>query len=339
MNTFELLDSIGNIDGKYILEAKNLKPVNTQKVRRKSGKLMLLIAAIIALLLAATAYAAVSYFGILDMTKGTYLEVPQEAAEYIEQQAAFGAAEEWNCQVNETLFSASKFLISVGVSGGDRYIVAPTYASPWDTVFEIGMEGTQTLGEYAEQQGKKLLFVGATLKQWEELGISVQGQRFVNVSESEMTILITGEKSNSSPVLDVTCEVYALPDGANDVQRVQLPITVVETPVVAKREYASMNPDVIPGIHVEKATVLQTALGLEVEFISSVTDNEAFENILKMDCDEIPSFQGGGFTLRPDGTWSTQWTMGQGNVLDTLTIHFYDLDKEMIGTMIFKNVG
>ena len=55
-----------------------------------------------------------------------------------------------------------------------------------------------------------------------------------------------------------------------------------------------------------------------------------------MDCDELTDFDGGGFVLEDDGTWSTTWTMGKGNISDTLTVHFYDWDDQLIGDIVFK---
>ena len=34
--------------------------------------------------------------------------------------------------------------------------------------------------------------------------------------------------------------------------------------------------------------------------------------------------------------WSTTWTMGVGNISDTLTVHFYDWDDQLIGDIVFK---
>lgn len=55
-----------------------------------------------------------------------------------------------------------------------------------------------------------------------------------------------------------------------------------------------------------------------------------------MDCDELTDFDDGGFVLEDDGAWSTTWTMGVGNISDTLTVHFYDWDDQLIGDIVFK---
>ena len=55
-----------------------------------------------------------------------------------------------------------------------------------------------------------------------------------------------------------------------------------------------------------------------------------------MDCDELTDFDGGGFVLEDDGTWSTTLTMGKGNISNTLTVHFYDWDDQLIGDIVFK---
>ena len=66
MNTFELLEQFGNIDGSYIEEAFEMK-----KVKRNTKRLFLtyLAAALAIGLLTLTVYAAISYLGIADMKK------------------------------------------------------------------------------------------------------------------------------------------------------------------------------------------------------------------------------------------------------------------------------
>ena len=124
MNTFELLEQFGNIDGSYIEEAFEMK-----KVKRNTKRLFLtyLAAALAIGLLSVTVYAAISYLGIADMKKDTLHPLPQEAEPYVQQQEVTEQAQDWSCQLVETLFDGTHFLVTVGVSGGDKYIVAPTY--------------------------------------------------------------------------------------------------------------------------------------------------------------------------------------------------------------------
>lgn len=333
MNTFELLEQFGNIDGSYIEEAYEMK-----KGKRNTKRLFLtyLAAALAIGLLTLTVYAAIQYLGIADMKKDTLQPLPQEAEEYVQQQEVTERAQDWSCRLVETLFDGTHFMVTVGISGGDKYIVAPTYCSPEDSVGEIGLSGTETLGEYAARKGKKLLFVGADVGDREELGIAVESQLPRSQSESEMTILVEGDYSIEAS--EATCQVYARDEGAKnveDIQRVYLTFPISKAPSTEERVFKADNPDAIPGIHVESVTISESPMGMTVKFQETVTDLEASYNIMKLDSDEITDYTGAA-VLGDDGQYHTAWTMAKGNVTDKLTIHYYDWDKVYIGTIVFR---
>ena len=78
-------------------------------------------------------------------------------------------------------------------------------------------------------------------------------------------------------------------------------------------------------------------MGWTVRFYTTVEDENFFYNgIKRMDSTEITDFERGGFVLEDDDRWSTTWSMGQGSITDTLTIHFYDWDDRHIGDFVFQ---
>ena len=198
------------------------------------------------------------------------------------------------------------------------------------------MEGNETLGEYAAAQGKELLCVSASLRQNENLGIFTEAMTFVNSSDSEMHILVDATRSSEEMVSNAVCWVYAVNAAGERVDTLQIPIELTEAPATEAGNFVPDNPNAIPGLTVHSVSVEETPLGWTVRFISTIRDDMAFENFKKMDCDELTDFDGGGFVLEDDGTWSTTWTMGKGNISDTLTVHFYDWDDALIGTIVFK---
>ena len=331
MKPFELLDEFGNIDESYIMEAFEMK-----KTRKSAKRLWMsyLAAALAVVLLTVTVYAVVSYLGIADMKKDTLHPLPQEAEPYVQQQEVTEQAQDWSCQLVETLFDGTHFMVTVGVSGGDKYIVAPTYCSPEDSVGEIGLSGTETLGEYAAKQGKQLLFVGADVGDREALGIAVESELPRSQSESEMTILVEGDYSIEAS--EATCQVYAVVgENYDDVQRIYLTFPISKAPSTEERVFKADNPDAIPGIHVESVTISESPMGMTVKFQETVTDLEASYNIMKLDSDEITYYQGAA-VLGEDGEYHTAWTMAKGDVTDKLTVHYYDWDKVYIGTIVFR---
>lgn len=332
MSAFDFLDELGNMDDRYIMEAYEMKR------RTKSAKrlwMSYLAAALAVVLLSVTVYAVISYLGIVDMKKDTRFPLPQEAETYIQTQEAVGEGQGWSCHLVETLFDDTHFMVTVGISGGDQYILAPTYCGPGDSVMEIGLSGTETLGEYAARQGKKLLFVGADVGDRDELGIAVESQLPRSQSESEMTILVEGDYSIEAP--EATCQVYARDESAKnveDIQRVYLSFPIGKAPSTEERVFKADNPDAIPGIHVESASISQSPMGMTVKFQETVTDLEAAYEIMKRESDEITEYQVAA-VLGDDGEYHNAWNQAKGNVTDTLTIHYYDWDKQYLGTITF----
>ena len=332
MKPFELLDEFGNIDESYIMEAFEMK-----KTRKSAKRLWMsyLAAALAVVLLTVTVYAVVSYLGIADMKKDTRFPLPQEAEPYIQTQEATGEGQDWSCHLVETLFDSTHFMVTVGISGGDQYIVAPTYCGPGDSIGEIGLSGTETLGEYAARQGKKLLFVGAAVEDREALGIAVESELCRSQSESEMTILVEGDYTIEAQ--EATCQVYARDEGARnveDIQRVYLTFPISKAPSTEERVLKADNPDAIPGIHVESVTISESPMGITVKFQETITDVEAAYEIMKQESDEITEYQVAAL-LGDDGVFHNAWNQAKGNVTDTLTVHYYDWDNQYLGTITF----
>lgn len=335
MKPFELLDEFGNIDESYIMEAFEMK-----KTRKSAKRLWMsyLAAALAVVLLTVTVYAVVSYLGIADMKKDTRFPLPQEAEAYIQTQEATGEGQDWSCHLVETLFDSTHFMVTVGISGGDQYIVAPTYCGPDDSVAEIGLPRGETLGEYAARQGKKLLFVGADVGDREALGIAVESELCRSQSESEMTILVEGDYTIEAQ--EATCQVYALEgeaarrNGGDDVQRIYLTFPINKAPSTEERVLKADNPDAIPGIHVESVTISESPMGITVKFQETITDVEAAYEIMKQESDEITEYQVAAL-LGDDGVFHNAWNQAKGNVTDTLTVHYYDWDKQYLGTITF----
>lgn len=330
MKPFELLDEFGNIDESFILEAYEMK-----RTRKSAKRLWMsyLAAALAVALLTVTVYAVVSYLGIAGMKKDTRFPLPQEAEAYIQTTEVTAQGQDWSCHLVETLFDSTHFMVTVGISGGDQYIVAPSYCGPGDSTTEIGLSGSETLGEYAARQGKKLLFVGADVGDRDALGISVESQLCRSQSESEMTILVEGDYTIDAA--EANCHVYAVVgENHDDVQRVYLPFKIEKAPASEERVFKPDNPDAIPGLRVGDAVIAQTPLGISVRIPETVTDQEAFYGIMKIKFQEITYGEGGSLP-QEDGSYCFQVSMGKGTITDTLTAHYYDWDDQLVGTITF----
>ena len=349
MNRKLISKAISDVDDFFIAESQsapvvkagqpsertsNMGKYENRRNRSGSRRLIALVsAACLVFSLAATAY-ALNLFGIREMFKTAYRELPETADPYIQQHTETAAAEDWSARITESLCDTGKILTTVTVSGGDKYILVPTDAMADDSVGFIGLEGDQTLSEYAAEQGKELLFVGATLRHNEHLGIFTEAQRFVNVSDTEMNILVESSRSGEAGG-DAICKIYARDEAENRLD-LELPFTLQPAPTEEEREYVPVDPDAIPGMTVGEATVKETPLGLSVQWPETITDLEASYNIMKVQIEGVTFHEGGGSVLEDDSNWRFQASMGEGTIGDTMTVHFYDWDKQPIGDIVFK---
>ena len=341
MNTYELLSSFENIHDKFILEAKDMENYKKKRSGRSRMKYTLIAAIVAVSLMIVTAVAAMNYLGMQEVTKDTPYEVPSEAAAYIETQSAQETtAEGWSCTMLESLFDAASFTISVGISGGDKYVVIPEYCSPGDDVSEIGLPSGQTLGDYAAQQGKTLLYVGAGIQDRDKLGIATTALFYESQSDGEMTIVETGQKSTDVSVTEGICRVNAWVDGQKDVTRVELPFTVKEAAgdvLVYKPE----GDNEVAGIRTDSFRVYQSPAGNSIVFDQEFPIDEtgeypeAFPEALKcMDIDGI-SYSEGGWMENEEGKLEAKWSNVKGTFSDTLTLRFINWDNEVMGSVTF----
>lgn len=343
MNRRMMEKALSQIDDRFVQESLE-KITAENKGKSKAGKyeapgsgglgrkfLILVLAACLVFALAAVAYAA-NVWGIREMFRTELRELPEAVVEDIQVHTETAAAEDWSARVTESYCDGSKILMTVEVSGGDRYVLAPTYVEPQSSIGEIGLSGEQTLEDYAREQGKELLFVGASLMQNEGLGIFTEAQNNRSTSPTEMVILVESDRSNADPVESAVCRVYAVKEDGT-MENLEVPFTLGAAPIQGEEVYVPIDPDAIPGITVGNATVTKTSLGVTVRYQETVTDQEAASNILKRESPELPGLMGG---FVEDGSREIILTMGQGEIPGKLTIRYYDDDKAYIGEIDFR---
>ena len=338
MKSFDFLNQFGNISDKYILEVQNMGKYEAAKPKHRLFGKTLLVAVLVISLLAVTAYAAGSYLGIWDMTKGTYYELPQTATEYIESQTVQKNGQDWSCSVVETLFDKGYFMVTVGVSGGSKYILMPEYVEPEQSVREIGVEGEQTIQEYAESKGKKILRINADISDRDELGVAVATVQVTNQSDSEATILISGQKDPNVTVTEAACHVTAweVGTGEENIQRVELKFPVKEAPAGEGKVLYAQDPQAVPGMIIRSITVTETATGTMLEFDDEITDESLFADLKYGEPREVTWKEGGGWVETEPGKLHCQPWRVEGTVGDILTVDYYNWDNEIIGTLVFQ---
>ena len=343
MNRKLVSKAISNIDDAFIAEtlsppgaALDRAPERTiqmckyesKKTKTSSRRLFaLVLAACLVFAMALTAYAC-NLFGIRDL----FRSLPETAEPYIQEHTENKAAEDWSARITESLCDETLVYVTVTVSGGDKYIIAPTDVDPDTLAVNIGIEGDMTLGEYASQQGKQLLFVGASLERNDSLG-GVGSQSFRNASDSEMIILVTAEKTAALTENDIVCHVYAVDEEWNKLT-LDIPFSLAEAPSEGMGTYVPVDAEAIPGMIVGEATITETPLGISIRYMETITDEEAFSNIKKVEFDGLV-YGKGGTVLEDDGNWWFTVSGCTGDVGDTLIARYYDWDDKMIGTVLF----
>lgn len=339
MKSQRLMKELSFIDPKYIQEGEYAALSHAQQPKVTCRRLTaLILAACLVFVLALTAY-AVDLFGIREFFGSQTQKLPEEAVPYIQPGTAAAEGADWSCRITESLCDNASVMATVTISGGDKYIIAPTYSGPMDSVSTIGIPGNQKLGEYAAAQGKKLLFVGAVITKVGDADVGIGSQRMESISESEMVILTQCGKTVSAPTLDAVCQIYAQEDGSDEMQIIDLSFPLTEAPANTEGEivYRTETPDAIPGMTVGDLHVTQTPLGINLRMLETVTDQEAFYNIMKFDIEGLTCGERGTI-LEDDGNYYFTVNMCQGTLGDTLVIHFFDWHKDPIGDITFRKV-
>ena len=336
----KIMKGLSFINPKYIHEGEFESISTPEKSTHSHRKLAaLILAACLVFSLAATAYAA-NLFGVRELFRTYYRELPETAEAFIQQETAAAEAEEgWSCAITESLSDNSTVMATVTIRGGDKYIVAPTDANPDGSARVIGIAGEQTLSEYAASRGKKLLLVGASILKVGDEEIGGGSQRMENISESEMVILTQCTKTVSASNLEGVCLVYAYEEGSNETQRVELPFVLSEAPATSEEMvYHPLTPNAIPGLTFGDMTITETPLGYNIRMLANVTDWEARRNIMKVEIEGLTYGEGGAFMEDETGNCYFEAFMCQGTLEDILIVHYYDCDKQPIGEIEFRKV-
>lgn len=304
-----------------------------QGKRSLSGRKLfaLILAACLVFALAVTAYAA-NFLGIREMVGH---RLPATAETYIQSHTEAAQEEDWSCRITESLCDTAKVVVTAQVFGGDKYIVVPNDAKPeTDTVELIGLEGSETLAEYAAAQGKQILQVCATLRGSEGMEIFMESIEEKNISAGEITVFVESNTTGGEMPAQAVCTVYGTVAGTDQSMELKIPFNLAQTPADAEI-FAPVDPNAIPGITVGEATVTQTPLGIAVRYRETETREGALYELLPVKFDEV-TYREGGAVLENDGNYYFQFSMGQGTVTDTLTAHYYDLNQQRVGTVVFK---
>ena len=285
------------------------------------------LAACLIFALAATAYAT-NIFGLRDLYNVGTRQLPEEAVPYIQENSESASQEGLSARVTESLCNNGKLMATVEISGGDKYILCEQSYNQEDPASLIGIQGDQTLQEYADSQGKTLLFVGAHLDGENFAGVG--SVMFQYDGNGNLTALV--EENLTGDITEATCHVSANEADATmeDIQRLEIPFSVSPTPS-SDREFVPDNPDAIPGMTLGNATVNDSPLGMTIRWPEIISDSC---DVMKVEIDGCTYGEGGAIQTE-DGNYCFTANMVQGTIGDSFTVKFYDWDKDFIGQVVF----
>lgn len=343
-NSERLIKAIGEIDEDKVERTSYalgyMKDGRKQTVPHVRARKLLMLAAVFALLLAlGTGAYAVAFGGIGELWPKTSQDqpaFPTEAARKIESREEVAQTEDWTCRIVETYCDDTKLIITANVSCNDQYIPVAADATGEEPAANYGFDYQGTLAEYAAAQGKQQLLMNLGVND-EKVGVISASLLFENVSDHELLILYSGEKCEVFDEIETSCTVVAYVPGAAEPERIELPLVLQAGSAKELGVYAPLDPDAVPGIHAGEATLTKTPLGLSIQYPVQITDEEAYYDVMFFNGVEV-NFKGEGalgFTAG-DGTEYARLTMGEGQVGDSLTIRYYDWDKQPVGDLVFQ---
>ena len=297
---------------------------------------VLRLAACLVIATAFTAYAA-NFMGIREAMTGTIEQVSPGEAAYITPETAVAESDAgWSCALTESLYTGEKIMLSITVRAGEEYILIPEDATASDSVGVIGLSGSKTLQEYANELGKTLLHVNARMEfaDWDTNG---QGLFTKNCGTNEITIILESEHTLRGPeTLTGTCKVSVCPFGQEDSLSEELPLSLTAAPEPEgdKQIFHPVFSDSVPGMLFQDGTLSKSLSGYRLQLPFTVTDKSLVDDYLKTYCQELDLWG-----LLDKSTGNVFYDIPT-NDFGRANIQIRNSDSEVVGTVwIVEQIG
>lgn len=297
---------------------------------------VLILAACLVIAMALTAYGA-NFMGIREAMIGTLEQVsPGEAAYITPETAAAESDVGWSCALTESLYTGEKIMLSITVHAGEEYLLIPEDAMASDSVGVIGLSGSKTLQEYANELGKTLLHVNAYMEfaDWDTNG---QGLFTKNCGTDEITIILESEHTFRGPEeLTGTCKVLVRPFGQEDSLSEELPLSLTAAPEPEgdKQIFHPVFSDSVPGMLFQDGTLSKSLSGYRLQLPFTITDKSLVDDYLKTYCQELDLWG-----LLDKSTGNVFYDIPT-NDFGRATIQIRNSDSQVVGTVwIVEQIG
>ncbi len=320
--------------------------VNAMKNKKKnlSGKIIAACACCVLLACAGTGvYATAKHFGILDFTKQSGIELPENAADEIKTDIDVTQKENntiYECSIKEALCDSESIMLvyEVHAKESNKYLFIPEDAMPEDSMKSWGYTEDKTIQEYATEKNLTIVNIGGGILNRDELGIAEASMDFVSVEDDVMDIFIHCGVTEPAKTRDIKVIATGHPSGDNNIMRLESTFSLQDMSTTSSTLY-TCNENTFQGtfFKIEKAEVIQTDLGTYVDIYYSNDNAENPDdgltfNIVDQSGNELTSIGGSGIEALGNNQYKLRCMLVKCKIGETLYIKSSDCyEKNVYG--------
>lgn len=311
------------LDDLSVPPERRIIPMKHGKISSKA-RIGALIAAATLVLTTIAAGAAAIHYNVFDFMNPIQAQPLPEATQLVQtpQATAQAAQSPVSFSVREALYDGVHANVLIAATPtDDSVLLLPADANPDDSVANLGLEGTQTIAQYAAEHGKTRLYSLSVIDQGTINGTEgfIAALDFRTEPDGTLVICISSDHSAVQPSVPVELICTATPvdlqTGNRDdeaTERIPLAFTLDST-AAAPQQLTFSTPTVYEhaGVTIQSVELKSTALGLYYTIHGKVTDQDAYDALedglsfwfLDDSGNQLPgaaAVPGGSFTF-PDG--------------------------------------
>lgn len=334
----ELKERLTDMRGKYDREGK--------KKGRMTWKAAAVAAAALVVVVPTGVYAA-THWGMNDFFSSTGRSLPQEAKQLIETEIPQSKREEANQEipveftVRESLCDSGSvsLVIEAKAKESGKYFLVGQDCQETDCVSDLGIEGEETIGEYAKRKGLDILYVGTGFRHDSPFCPGTCGISSKSVQDDILEIGITAERTEDQKELKTimtnTVRASGSKEGLKSVTAFELKDNSKSKAVL----YTSGDEMKIAGTSAKVTKVLmeETEVNTYVKVYftaSKAVENDGLSFRIKdtESSDEWDLYEGGGVKTLKDGSYCARFTYNKKQLPEKCVLEAYDcLEKEIFG--------
>ena len=277
------------LDDLSVPPERRIIPMKRNHLSRKA-RIGALIAAATLVLTTIAAGAAAIHYNVFDFLNPIQAQPLPEATQLVQtpQATAQAAQSPVSFSVREALYDGVHANVLVAATPlDDSVLLLPADANPDHSVADLGLEGTQTIAQYAAEHGKTRLYSLSVIDQGALNGTEgfTTSLDFRTEPDCTLVICISGDHSAIQPGVPVELICTAVPmdiqtgeRDADAVERTPLTFTLDST-AADPQQHTFATPTVYEhaGVTIQSVELKSTALGLYYTIHGKVTDKAAFD--------------------------------------------------------------